>query len=215
MSISQQTPGRQEALARRIAACLHGAATDAMPTAHVAAALAAYCATVPHPAGEGPETIALLAARALASVGEHEAARRVLAAEPPLEPLVGWLEPHRCSPLMLSLLGSGVLQVVRWPVLGAGLVAVVDLRKVRRDASCLLEMAYVQTMHRLVDGCVEVWTTTEGEGVLALRGLAVHETVAGAGWPLRRELAESARARLAQQAARRGWDRPPRVIELD
>lgn len=206
---------RHAALARKIAQCLGTAAVDAVPTASVALAVAAYCKDAPLPTDDSAETIALLTARALASVGEHEAARRVLAAEPPLEPLVGNLDPHRCSPMTFSLIGRGVLRAVRWPVLGPGFVVVVDLRKIRRDASCLLEIAYAQTMHRLVDACLDLWEATAGEGVLALRGLSVHEAVAARAGALRSELAAWARERLAQQADARGWRRRPRVIELD
>lgn len=210
----EESVSLQDRLARRIEATLRATAVEPARAAAVARAVALYCAEDAAASTCSPDGLALLTAKALSSLGEDEAAECVLSSAPPLDALAGCLRAFAPSPFLIALIDAGVVRPLRWPAMSPGLTVVLDLRRVRRDASALLELAYVESMHRLVDAAASAWSTSHGEGVLAVRGLENHVGQVEATAPLRGELVAALRARLAHQAEQRGWPRVPAVIDL-
>jgi hypothetical protein len=143
-------------------------------------------------------SVAVLASRALASVGEGAAARKLL------------------------LFGTGLARPAEWDVTGGGAMWVLDLRRAAIRSDSALELALFPALAAAVESLAEVWDGTRGRGVLGLRH------VCGSAGRLLGPDAKSARvaalagdilklcaAKLEQAKRRRGWRETPLVMNLD
>jgi hypothetical protein len=139
----------------------------------------------------------VLAARALAAVGEKTAARRVY------------------------VFGSGLVRPSEWEVTGGQAVWVLDLKQMTTDGSWAHEMLLLVSLHVVLDGIADVWDETRGRGVLGLRHVcSVAAALAGRGGRGKREAAASeirdwCVAKLSDVSRRRGWGEAPSVLDLD
>lgn len=183
--------------------------------AAIAHAVAHFCADHGRELVGRPDAIALLAAKAFSSLGDDGSADAILRSRTALAPLAGLVRPARFAPTLVSLVAAGVVQFQSVSTFGARLTVVFDLRRVRRNAESLLELASIPSLYRLVDVCDPLWLA--GDAVLGLRGLPEHRR--GPAASRRRPSArdpwiQAVQDRLAHRAAGQGWRRVPPVLDL-
>ncbi len=160
----------------------------------VAKAVACYLEETPAGARGLACDINLLLSRALASLGEHAAARR------------------------LAVFGSGLVVPLEWEIAGTDEGWVIDLEKLRTS----LELTFFSGVLVLIDSLSYVWDDNRGRGLLALRYtrqavgglLGVHEKSKRAG-KLVEEVRELCERKLDQVRGDRGWIDRPHVMTLD
>lgn len=143
------------------------------------------------------DQLIMLISRALKSIGEGRAARRLL------------------------LIGTGMVRPSEWEVVGSDAMWIVDLKQISVWNSASLEMVFFNSVRAILDAIAEVWDEKSGQGALGLRhicatvsameGRAGRKGVSG----LATEIKELCGDRLAQLADERGWDYVPMVMDLD
>lgn len=142
--------------------------------------------------------VAMLASRALASLGEGEVAQRLL------------------------VYGTGLVSPALWEISLGASMWVLDMRRLTLAAGAPLELTLFRCLEVVVAATAEIWDASGGEGVLGLR----HVCRAAAELLHRsprsedaRRLADELRALAAAQLetlrAARGWRRAPEVVNLD
>jgi hypothetical protein len=142
--------------------------------------------------------LVVLAAKALQSVGEERAARR------------------------LFVLGSGLVTPSEWEVTGGNAVWVVDLRQMTVDGQTALEMVFFTSLHIVLDAIAEVWDETDGRGTLGLKhvcqtasGLLGGVERKGRLSALAAEIVDVCERKLERIGEVRGWKESPRILNLD
>ncbi len=151
------------------------------------------------PSGEiaGPRQMLGMASRALASIGEYRAARK------------------------LFVFGTGMAAPAEWLVGYGDSVLVLDLRQVTLCDDSGLELAFFANLDVALDSVAEFWDDAGGRGFLGLRHVcATARSLLGCVGDskiraLVGEIKESCRARLDRLADARDWDAIPYVINLD
>lgn len=139
----------------------------------------------------------VLAARALAAIGEKTAARRVY------------------------VFGSGLVSPSEWEVTRGQAMWVLDLKRMTTDGAWAHELLLLVNLHVVLDGIADVWDETEGRGALGLRHVcAAAASLSGRGKRGKREAAATeirdwCEAKLSEVARRRGWRECPSVLDLD
>ena len=139
----------------------------------------------------------VLAARALAAVGQKAAARRVY------------------------VFGSGLVSPSEWEVTRGQAMWVLDLRQMATEGAWAHEMLLLVSLHVVLDGIADVWDESQGRGALGLRHICSAATVlAGRGGRGKREAAAAeirdwCASKLFDVAQRRGWREFPSVLDLD
>jgi len=141
--------------------------------------------------------LVMLASRALSSLGEKQAAHRLL------------------------VFGTGLVRPSEWEVTGSEAVWTLDLRRmsVRDDAA--LELVFFNSLHIVLSSIAEVWDRSEGEGVLGLRHVcSTASALLGGGKPgavaaLADEIQKTCEAKLSKVHAERKWRHTPTVMNLD
>jgi len=152
--------------------------------------------------GHGPAVearyLVMLAARALSSVGEGKAARRLL------------------------LYGTGLVKPSEWDVTGGEAMWVLDLRQITLRGDAPLELVFFGSLNIIMETIAEVWDVTQGEGTLGLRHVcgAVNALMGGAGShrdasALADEIRTVCRQKLEQIGRERGWEQTPQIMDLD
>jgi len=144
------------------------------------------------------DSVSLLASFALAGMGEHAAARKLL------------------------LFGSGLVMPSEWTVTGDEAMWVLDLRQMTVRAETCIEIVFFRCLDGVLGGVADVWDASLGRGVLGLQHISASAaalmgtSVDAVGVEC---LADEVRAfcsdRLEQIAAKRGWVQTPRVLDLD
>jgi hypothetical protein len=142
--------------------------------------------------------LVVLAARALQSVGEERAARR------------------------LFVLGSGLVTPSEWEVTGGNAVWVVDLRQMTVDGQTALEMVFFTSLQIVLDAIAEVWDETDGRGTLGLKhvcqtasGLLGGGGRKGSLNAMAAEIVDMCEHKLERIGEVRGWKESPRILNLD
>jgi hypothetical protein len=142
--------------------------------------------------------LVMLASRALSSLGEGEAARRLL------------------------LVGTGLLRPAEWEITGGKTMWVLDLRQmsVRCDAS--LELVFFGCLRIVLEAIADVWDASSGCGILGLlhicsaaRGLLGGDFRERRSRELSREIMDTCRHNLQRIHSERGWSDTPEILDLD
>lgn len=137
-----------------------------------------------------------LAIRALTSIGEELAARR------------------------LVLLGSGVVRPSEWEVAGDSTVWVLDLKPLLDSGGAVLEMDLFNSLNRILDAIGDVWDDSDGRGVLGLMHLGdcggmAHENGKSMKADLIAEVKAACDRKLRCLRDAKGWRDLPDVISLN
>lgn len=158
------------------------------------------------------------AARALAAVGQAQAANAVLSLTSQMAGWSGQIDCGQLPPATTRLLSSGLIKATDSPVLGPGVLVQMDLRLVPVEPLAL-ELVYIPVAHRLVDACIPLWSRSHGQGALLVRGLHAHTGSGVAGRPRSTPrgawLRDAFQHRLAWWAEREGWARAPWLVQAD
>jgi len=141
--------------------------------------------------------LVMLASRALSSLGQKQAAHR------------------------LVVFGSGLVRPSEWEVTGDEEVWTLDLRQmtVRDDAP--LELVFFSSLNIVLGSIVDVWDASEGRGVLGLRHVcSTASALLSGGKPravsaLADEIRKTCEAKLKQVHGERKWRHVPAVMNLD
>lgn len=143
-------------------------------------------------------TLTLLAARALSSIGEPEAARRLI------------------------LFGTGMVRPSQWVVTGDRAVWVLDLKEMTVWNDAPLELLFFKGVQLAVESIADVWDECRGDGILGLRHIcSAASAVLGAPLDtagvddLAAEIKDVCLRKLEQLCEARGWVATPRVMNLD
>jgi len=135
-----------------------------------------------------------LASRALWSVGEERAARR------------------------LYLLGSGMVRPSEWNAVGDTTVWMLDLAGMVARGGVVLEIEVLRALHGVLESISDVWDDSDGRGVLGLLHLDRAATrLCGAKQAGRTsgDIVVACSRKLARIGAEKGWSERPRVMSLD
>lgn len=142
------------------------------------------------------DRVILLASRALKSMGEPGAARR------------------------LVLHASGLVQPAEWDVRSGQLMWVLDLDQMTVKIPGLIELTLFNCLRALLQATADLWDVTNGQGVLGLqniRRVAARLTRDPEIFPtaLESEIAGMSADSLRRLATTRGWSHCPDVLLLD
>jgi hypothetical protein len=189
----------RDRLARQLEACCGDLASPGFAELEdVAHAVARFVEeTTPRRAVHSRQ-LTMLAARALASLGEKRAARRVL------------------------LQGSGLVSPSRWQSAGHEALWVLDLHRMTAEGGGWIEIAFFRGLLGVLDMAADVWDDTRGAGVLGLRRMRAaavdvhgHGGTQSASEDLRREIKHVCSRKLEAIAKRRHWTSVPMVMDLE
>jgi hypothetical protein len=153
------------------------------------------------PAGAAPRDepyVAMLASRALSSLGEGEVAQRLL------------------------VYGTGLVTPALWEVSRGASMWVLDLRRLTVSSEAPLELTLFRCLEVVVTATAEVWDASCGAGLLGLRHvcrtaaeLLQRSPHTGEARSLAEELRSQAAAQLETLRRDRGWRCAPDVVNLD
>jgi hypothetical protein len=142
--------------------------------------------------------LVMLTSRALSSVGEGAAARRLL------------------------LFGTGLVKPSEWEVSGGDSMWVLDLKQMTVRTDVVLEMVFFNSLNIVLDSIADIWDENSGRGVLGLRNVCcVAEAMIGSAAKkskalvAAREIREASCSKLEKIGKDRGWSEIPRVVDLD
>jgi len=195
--------GAEEALARYVAEQIatYGGEEELVESGRVDDVACAVANFVTDAVGHGAvpgRSLILLASQALSSVGERQAARRLLA------------------------FGTGLVRPSRWEFTGSQDLWVVDLREMAGLAGAGLEMAFFTGLLAVLEMIANVWDETRGAGVLGLRHVtSAAAALFGKGAPrqhagdLSREIKDLCARKFDSIRSRRGWTSTPVIMDLD
>jgi len=139
----------------------------------------------------------MLASQALSSIGQTQAAHRLL------------------------VFGSGLVRPSEWEFTGGRDVWTLDLQQMTIKNSGMLEMVFFNSLNIVLASIADVWEPTSGHGVLGLRHVcdSASALLGGAKQKAVGALAEEIKARtrskLKQIHDERKWQYIPEVINLD
>lgn len=177
--------------------CRSVLSTDASAIRELAKAVDAYLREKGENYCVDSQYVLMLASRALDSIGEGEAAKRLL------------------------LFGSGLVKPSEWDVSGGETVWVVDLRQLTLREDAPIELVFFASLSMILDCIAEVWDESSGKGILGLRHIcsAVCDLVGDSNVKRRKKLAAEIKdvcgRRLEQMKCERKWTSVPEVIDLD
>ncbi|MBN2301525.1 MAG: hypothetical protein JXN60_03310 [Lentisphaerae bacterium] len=163
---------------------------------NVALAVADYLDVCNVATTPGSNNIMMLVSKALSSLGERRAARR------------------------LVLLGTGLVSPSAWEVTDNRTMWVLDLKRIAVWNSASLEMVFFRSLHMILDAIADVWDEVDGQGMLGLRHVcatasALQGNKKNAIQGFTEEIRDLCRRKLMQIGQERGWNHAPRVMDLD
>ena len=141
--------------------------------------------------------LVMLASRALSSIGEQQAAHRLL------------------------VFGSGLVRPSEWEVTGGRDVWTLDLRQMTVRESEMLEIVFFNSLNIVLASIADVWEETGGHGILGLRHVCdTASALLGGGnkknvAALADEIKHTCKAKLEQIHDERGWEYIPSIMNLD
>lgn len=140
-----------------------------------------------------PHILVALMAKALLSIGEDLAARR------------------------LFLLGSGVVRPSHWEVAGDRPMWILDLNSVWTSSTGLWEMELFGCLHQILDSISDLWDEVDGRGVLGLMHVNSFDKLSTAGnrFFSCAEIINLCSGKLKRIGIEKGWSDCPSVIKLD
>ena len=145
-----------------------------------------------------PESLVLLAAQALQSLGKDQAARRFL------------------------VFGAGFVRPAEWEVTTGESMWVLDLKQISVLDHAPIELLFFSGLTLILEALADVWDGTQGRGVLGLRHVCsavcclLADPVKGRrSQALVDEVMQVCGRKLASLASARGWQECPRVLNLD
>ena len=140
----------------------------------------------------------MLASKALSSLGQNSAGRRLL------------------------VFGTGLVKPSEWDVTGEDAVWTLDLREMMISDSTPLELVFFGSLGMVIESISEVWDNSEGRGVLGLKNVfstAVSFLGRDSGGKdlnrLAAEIKTVCEKKLEQLKTERKWNYLPRVMNLD
>lgn len=164
----------------------------------LARAVAVFVRSEEGPPSTDSRSLAMLASRALESLGQQQVARRLL------------------------VFGTGLVQPAEWIVSGEEAMWVLDLRRMTVLESCSLELVFFRTLHLIIDSVAEAWDPSMGSGVLGLRyvtrtasSLLGKDAESRLVEVLADEIKTACSRKLEQLRDGRGWRDIPFVMDLD
>ncbi|MDD5708198.1 MAG: hypothetical protein PHR35_19945 [Kiritimatiellae bacterium] len=150
------------------------------------------------PDADNAPYVAMLASRALNSLGAGDVAKRLL------------------------VYGTGLLRPALWEISLDDAMWVLDLRRLTVASGAPLELTLFRCLDVVVSATADVWDATRGAGMLGLRhvcGVAAEMLNRGLHTPEARRLADDLGAHVAAQLealrAARCWQQTPEVVNLD
>ena len=141
--------------------------------------------------------LVMLASRAMQSVGEDDAARRLL------------------------VFGTELVKPSEWEVTGGESVWVLDLHQMTTRDDDSLELAFFNSLSVVLQSVADVWDASNGQGLLGLRHVCASargllgESRDKSLECVSEEIKTFVAARLAQVSESRHWQHVPRVMDLD
>ena len=141
--------------------------------------------------------LVMLASRALATLGEKQAAHRLL------------------------VFGSGLVHPSEWEVTGGDDVWTLDLRQITVRDDSALELVFFGSLNIVLGSIADVWERSQGRGVLGLRHVcsAASALLGGADFgsvaALATEINKACESKLGQIHTERSWQHVPAVMNLD
>lgn len=139
----------------------------------------------------------LLASKALDSIGEGKAARRML------------------------LFGTGLIKPSEWEITGGDTMWVLDLRQLTLREDAPIELVFFSSLSMILESVSDVWDESQGKGVLGLRHVCSAVCDLTGGGSLKKKKAMTAEIKgicarkLGQLKESRKWNEIPAVIDLD
>jgi len=186
----------------------------------VAQGVAVYWEQVLHETPLTSDYVAFLVSRALRSVGADFAADTVLAKQDTRvlrEDTARYLPASAVSLQTWRMFTSLLVRPTRWTSYGEEVVWVLDFSRLCFDESHCFELSFTGSMRGVLLHLAEVWSETEGQGALGLKGIVRLDTLfpgwrdtTGTG-----DIAAWCREVLLGEAKRRGWPSVPRVMAID
>jgi hypothetical protein len=141
--------------------------------------------------------VVMLVSKAMASLGEAAAARRLL------------------------VLGTGLVRSAQWEVSRGNAMWILDLRRMTVKDDLHLDIFFYTCLNMVIDAIADLWDGTGGNGVLGLRHVCETATgllgggqkaaIQGTG----RLILDSCRRRLDKLRSERGWETAPEVMNMD
>jgi len=142
--------------------------------------------------------IVMLASKALSSVGEGAAGRRLL------------------------VFGTGLVKPSEWEVTGKDSLLVLDLKEMMISEDSPLELVFFGSLGIVIDSISEIWDKAGGQGVLGLKNifstalaLLGNESNSKNIAVLGEEIKSVCERKLEQICRERKWSQVPRVMNLD
>lgn len=140
--------------------------------------------------------LALLASRALASLGETGAARRMV------------------------VFATGLVKPAEWEVRNRGTLWILDLRQMTVQDQPGLELLLFHSLRMILEAMAEVWDRTGGHGSLGLQHVCQTAVALGISRGKKRivferEMLQTIRSMLHHIGTQRGWESLPEVLNLD
>lgn len=140
----------------------------------------------------------MLASKALSSIGEGSAGRRLL------------------------VFGTGLVKPSEWEVTGEDAVWVLDLKEMMISEKAPLELIFFNSLGIVIESIAEIWDKSGGRGVLGLKNVfPVALAFLGCGGNgknldrLGEEIKAVCEQKLEQLKGERKWKQAPRVMSLD
>jgi hypothetical protein len=141
--------------------------------------------------------LVLLASKALHSVGEEQAARRML------------------------LFGTGLVKPSEWEFSAGSEMWVLDLKQMTIKTDAFIELVFFNSLNVVLESTADIWDNSQGHGVLGLQHVcSVATALFGAAAKKKEEaIADEIKSlcvrKLDSLRQQRGWRETPRITNLD
>lgn len=189
---------------------------------NIALGMESYLETLPAGVTFSDESLAILAAQALAACGEDAAAVQLVRDRVPAEAqnaVVGLLRHRRgFSPAAWRLFCTGVVSVANCDFEGGREIWVLDFNRLAVTEDHCFELSLVPALSRLLEEVVRLWAWNGSPTTLAIKGLGRFASCLGEAGSFARGIARMVgvcEAMLAAAVRRCGGRQIPRVVVMD
>lgn len=141
--------------------------------------------------------LVLLASRALMSIGEEQAAKKLL------------------------LFGTGLVKPSEWEISRGGEMWILDLKQITLRTDSFMELVFFNSLNVVLESTAEMWDGSGGRGILGLQHVCkVASALFGQSGKkmtssMTEEIRNSCERKLEQIRDQRGWQATPEVMNLD
>ena len=164
----------------------------------MACAIESFLKNNGNPTAVDSKYLVMLASRALSSIGEKQAAQRLL------------------------LFGTGLIKPAEWEITNGESMWVLDLKQITVKNDVFLELIFLNSLHIILESIADVWDESDGRGTLGLRNICcVASSLLGASGKTKKmsslagEIKRLCDRKLEQIGDERGWSEFPQVMNLD